>query len=55
MLFRSGIFDITGGVTPLAFRSALGFRFFFTDNIGLVTEFGAFGGGTIVGGLSVKL
>lgn len=43
------------GWNPIAFRTALGFRLFFTDNIGLNADIGFFGGAFVHGGLSVKL
>ncbi|NQV53171.1 MAG: hypothetical protein HQ500_08300 [Flavobacteriales bacterium] len=42
-------------VIPVAFRTAVGFRFFVTDNIGLNADIGFFGGAFVHGGLSVKL
>ncbi len=47
--------DFSGNLFPIAFRSAVGMRFFFTENLGAHVEFGAFGGGMILGGLSLKL
>jgi hypothetical protein len=44
-----------GDVFPIAIRSALGARFFFTENIALNTEAGLFGGGLLLAGLSYKL
>jgi hypothetical protein len=44
-----------GKVGPIAFRTALGMLFLFTDNIGIHFEAGMFGGGWILGGLSFKL
>ena len=40
---------------PIAFRLALGGRYFFTDNIGIGLEFGLGGGALINGGIAVKL
>lgn len=40
---------------PIAFRLALGGRYFVTDNIGLGLEFGLGGGALIHGGLAIKL
>ncbi len=39
---------------PVAFRLALGGRYFFTDNIGALVEFGLSGGGLLEFGLSAK-
>ena len=44
-----------GGSWPLAGRTALGLRYFITDNIGLNTEVGLSGGAYINFGASVKL
>ena len=48
-------FSVSQRVWPIALRSALGARYFITDNIGAHIEFGVFGGGVILGGASFKL
>lgn len=48
-------FDLSGLSIPLAIRSALGVRFYFTDNIAIHAEGGVFGGGLLLGGVSIKL
>jgi hypothetical protein len=40
---------------PIAFRLALGGRYFFTDNIGIGLEFGLGGGALINGGIAFKM
>ncbi len=42
------------GLSPLAFRTAIGVRYFFTDNIGLNAEIGIGGGPLMTAGLSFK-
>jgi hypothetical protein len=44
----------SGGVFPVAFRTAIGMRYFLADNIALHTEVGFFGGGLIIAGISIK-
>jgi hypothetical protein len=39
---------------PIAFRTGVGARYYFTKNIGLNADFGFFGGGLIQGGVSAK-
>jgi|TARA_B110000879_G_scaffold70898_1_gene98991 hypothetical protein len=46
--------DWNGGV-PIAFRSALGFRYMFTENVGLNLEVGVLGGALLNGGLTIAL
>ena len=46
--------DWSGGV-PIAFRSALGFRYMFTKNIGINLEAGILGGALLNGGLTITL
>ena len=46
--------DWNGGV-PIAFRSALGFRYMFTENVGLNLEVGVLGGSFLNGGLTIGL
>ena len=43
----------TGSLLPVAFRAALGARYYFTDNIGLNAEIGL-GGPVLSGGISLK-
>jgi hypothetical protein len=43
------------GVIPLAFRTALGMRYMFTDNIGVNLEIGVGGGALANGGLTIAL
>lgn len=47
--------DYSAGAIPLAFRSALGFRYMFTENIGLNLEVGVSGGALLNGGLTIAL
>ncbi len=47
--------DLSGSVSPIAFRTALGARYFITDNINIHADGGFFGGGWITGGISYKL
>ncbi len=47
--------SISGKLFPVAIRSALGVRFFFTENIALNAELGIFGGGLLTGGITYKL
>ena len=46
--------DWSGGA-KIAFRSALGFRYMFTENIGLNLEVGVLGGSFLNGGLTIGL
>lgn len=47
---------VVGGGTPLAFRTALGMRFFLTENINIHADIlGIGGGGIVLAGLSFKL
>ena len=46
--------DWNGGI-PIAFRSALGFRYMFTENVGLNLEVGVLGGALLNGGLTIAL
>ena len=46
--------DWSGGA-PIAFRSALGFRYMFTKNIGINLEAGILGGALLNGGLTITL
>ena len=54
----SGNYDVGsvnfGGVNPIAFRVAVGSRFYFTDMLGGMLEFGLGGGGMIQFGVSAK-
>jgi hypothetical protein len=43
-----------GNLVPIAFRIAVGAKLYFTQNIGAHVELGAFGGGLLQAGLSVK-
>jgi len=43
-----------GGINPIAFRVAVGSRFYFTDVVGGLLEFGLGGGGMIQFGVSAK-
>lgn len=45
--------SVSGSLLPVAFRAALGARYFFTDNIGLNAEIGL-GGPVLSGGISIK-
>jgi opacity protein-like surface antigen len=45
---------LTGSLLPVAFRVAMGGRYYFIPNLGLNFEIGAGGGGIIQGGLAVK-
>ncbi|NOQ72058.1 MAG: outer membrane beta-barrel protein [Crocinitomix sp.] len=49
--------DLSTSITlvPVAFRLALGARYYFTDNIGANVELGLLGGGPIQVGLSIKI
>jgi hypothetical protein len=47
--------ELEGALIPVAVRFALGMRYYFTDNIGMMLELGAGGGQPIQVGLSVKL
>jgi hypothetical protein len=47
--------DPSVSFSGLAFRIAIGGRYFFTKNIGIFGEIGFFGGAIIHGGLSLKL
>jgi opacity protein-like surface antigen len=49
-----GVGGSTPGLNPLAFRLALGGHYYFTPNIGIGMELGAFGGAILEGGLAVK-
>lgn len=48
-------YAITGFNIPVAFRIALGGRYYFNDFIGLNFELGAWGGSIIQGGLAIKV
>ena len=43
-----------GAVVPVSLRIAIGAKFYFTQNFGAHVELGAFGGGLLQAGLSVK-
>ena len=43
-----------GNLVPISFRIAVGAKLYFTQNIGAHVELGAFGGGLLQAGLSVK-
>lgn len=45
----------TAGLIPIAFRLAVGTRIYFTQNIGAHIELGAFGGGLLQFGVTVKI
>jgi hypothetical protein len=47
--------NITGAIFPLTGRISFGTRYFFTNNIGIFTELGFFGGSLLQGGLTVKI
>ena len=47
--------ESSSNVSPIAFRTALGARFFITDNFNIHADGGFFGGGWITGGISYKL
>jgi hypothetical protein len=47
--------SFSGNLVPVAIRSALGARFFFTENVALNAEVGLFGGGLLTGGITYKL
>ena len=47
--------EFTGALIPVTFRLAVGARIYFTDNIGVNFELGAFGGALLQFGVSVKL
>lgn len=51
--YNSGL-SFTGSI-PVGFRTAMGARFFATDNIALNADIGFFGGAFVHGGLSIKL
>ncbi|MFM2038271.1 MAG: hypothetical protein RL432_1210 [Bacteroidota bacterium] len=46
--------QLNGALIPVAFRIAVGAKVYFTQNIGAHVELGAFGGGLLQAGLSVK-
>jgi len=46
--------SFTGNLIPVAFRTALGMRYFLTDHIALNTEIGFFGAGLVTGGITIK-
>ena len=46
--------NINGALVPVSFRIAVGAKMYFTQNIGAHVELGAFGGGLLQAGLSVK-
>lgn len=46
--------QLNGALIPVSFRIGVGAKFYFTQNIGAHVELGAFGGGLLQAGLSVK-
>lgn len=46
---------LTGALVPVTFRLAVGARIYFTENIGVNVELGAFGGALLQFGVSIKL
>jgi len=46
--------NLNGALIPVAFRIAVGAKVYFTQNIGAHVELGAFGGGLLQAGLSLK-
>jgi hypothetical protein len=46
--------NLNGALIPVTFRIAVGAKIYFTQNIGAHVELGAFGGGLLQAGLSVK-
>jgi hypothetical protein len=46
--------NASGALIPVALRIAVGAKVYFTQNIGAHIELGAFGGGLLQAGLSVK-
>jgi len=46
--------NMDGNLVPISFRIAVGAKLYFTQNIGAHVELGAFGGGLLQAGLSVK-
>ncbi len=47
-------YSASGAITPIAFKLALGMRYFFTDNLGANLAMGIGQGGLVNGGLSFK-
>ncbi len=47
--------NLRGAIFPLTGRLSFGTRYYFTNNIGIFTELGFFGGALLQGGLSVKI
>ena len=52
--YDSGNLNLGSGINPIAFRVAVGSRFYFTDMLGGMLEFGIGGGGIIQFGVSAK-
>lgn len=46
--------NASGNLIPISFRIAIGAKVYFTQNVGAHVELGAFGGGLLQAGLSVK-
>lgn len=46
--------SLSGALVPVAFRVAIGTRVYITNNIGVMLELGAFGGGLVQFGVSAK-
>lgn len=46
--------NASGNLVPISFRIAIGAKVYFTQNVGAHVELGAFGGGLLQAGLSVK-
>jgi hypothetical protein len=46
--------NLDGALIPVSLRVAIGAKMYFTQNIGAHVELGAFGGGLLQAGLSVK-